>query len=209
MEDILDLYAEEYDPRFPTVCFDEHPYQMVAETRVPLPAENRLPERYDYEYRRNGTCNLFIFFQPQAGWRHVKVTQQRTKQDFAHCMKDLVDTLFPDADQIRVVQDNLNTHTPASLYEAFDPEEARRIIRKLDFRYTPKHGSWLNMAEIEISVLQNQCLDRRLGNLETILSEVSAWENARNAQQASVDWQFTTLSARKKLKRLYPSNSYC
>jgi len=207
MEDVLDLYAEEYDPRFPTVCFDEHPYQMVAETRIPLPAENGLPERYDYEYRRNGTCNLFIFFQPQAGWRHVKVTQQRTKQDFAHCMKDLVDMHLPDAEQIRVVQDNLNTHTPASLYETFDPEEARRIVRKLDFRYTPKHGSWLNMAEIEISVLQNQCLDRRLGNLETVSSEVSAWENARNSQKASVDWQFTTSKARKKLKRLYPSNS--
>jgi hypothetical protein len=180
---------------------------MVAETRIPLPAQNGLPERFDYEYRRNGTCNLFIFFQPQAGWRHVKVTQQRTKQDFAHCMKDLVDKLLPDAEQIRVVQDNLNTHTPASLYETFDPEEARRIVRKLDFRYTPKHGSWLNMAEIEISVLQNQCLDRRLGNLEIVSSEVSAWENARNSQKASVDWQFTTPKARKKLKRLYPSNS--
>jgi hypothetical protein len=207
MEDILDLYAEEYDPRYPTICFDEHPYQMVAETRVPLPAENGLPERYDYEYRRNGTCNLFIFFQPQAGWRHVKVTQQRTKQDFAHCMKDLVDTHFSTAEKIRVVQDNLNTHTPASLYETFDPEEARRIVRKLEFRYTPKHGSWLNMAEIEISVLQGQCLDRRLANIETVSSEVTAWEQARNAIRAAVDWQFTTSKARTKLQRLYPSNS--
>ncbi len=207
MEDILDLYAEEYDPRYPTVCFDEHPYQIVAETRVPLPAENGLPERYDYEYRRNGTCNMFIFFQPQAGWRHVKVTQRRTKQDFAHCMKDLVDVHFPDVDRIRVVQDNLNTHTPGALYETFDPEEARRIVRKLEFRYTPKHGSWLNMAEIEISVLQGQCLDRRLENLMNVSSEVAAWVLDRNTKQASVDWQFTMSNARKKLQRLYPSNS--
>ena len=205
MEDILDLYAEEYAPNCPTVRFDEHPYQLVAETRVPLPAENGQPERYDYEYRRNGTCNLFLFFQPQAGWRHAKVTQQRTKQDFAHCMKDLVDTHFPEAAKIRVVQDNLNTHTPASLYETFDPEEARRIIRKLEFRYTPKHASWLNMAEIEISVLQNQCLDRRLGSVETVSSQTAAWEADRNNKRTSVDWQFTTSKARKKLQRLYPS----
>jgi hypothetical protein len=207
MEDILDLYAEEYNPRHPTVCFDEHPYQIVAETRVPLPAENGLPERYDYEYRRNGTCNMFIFFQPQAGWRHVKVTQRRTKQDFAHCMKDLVDVHFPDVDRIRVVQDNLNTHTPGALYETFDPEEARRIVRKLEFRYTPKHGSWLNMAEIEISVLQGQCLDRRLENLMTVSSEVAAWVQDRNIKRASVDWQFSISLARKRLHRLYPSNS--
>jgi hypothetical protein len=207
MEDILDLYAETYDPRYPTVCFDEHPYQLVGETRVPLPAQNGLPERYDYEYRRNGTCNLFIFFQPQAGWRHVKVTPQRTKQDFAHCMKDLVDTHFPGEEKIRVVQDNLNTHTPAALYETFDPEEARRIVRKLDFRYTPKHGSWLNMAEIEISVLQSQCLDRRLKDIETVRSEVASWVVDRNHKKASVDWQFTTSKARYKLQRLYPSNS--
>ena len=207
MEDILDLYAETYNPRYPTVCFDEHPYQIVAETRVPLPAENGLPERYDYEYRRNGTCNMFIFFQPQAGWRHVKVTQRRTKQDFAHCMKDLVDVHFPDVDRIRVVQDNLNTHTPGALYETFDPEEARRIVRKLEFRFTPKHGSWLNMAEIEISVLQGQCLDRRLENLMTVSSEVAAWVQDRYFIQASVDWRFSISTARKRLHRLYPSSS--
>lgn len=207
MEDTLDLYAEPYDPRYPHVCFDEVPYQLVAETRVPLPMQPGKPERYDYEYRRNGTCNLFVFFQPLAGWRQVKVTERRTKLDFAQCMRELVDVLFPEAEQIRVTLDNLNTHTPAALYEAFEAAEARRLVRKLEFRYTPKHGSWLNMAEIEISVLTGQCLDRYIPDVTTLKREVAAWQEERNARQATVDWQFTTAKARDKLKRLYPSQS--
>jgi hypothetical protein len=207
MEDILDLYAESYDPARPLICFDEFPYQMVAEKRLPLPLQQGKPARYDYEYRRMGTCNLFMFFQPRAGWRHVKVTERRTKQDFAHCMKDLVDAHFPEAEVIRVVLDNLNTHTPACLYEAFTPQEARRIFRKLEFHYTPTHASWLNMAEIEISVLDRQCLDRRLPEMTLVSSEVFAWVNQRNQQRAMVDWQFTNSNARSKLKYLYPSIS--
>jgi hypothetical protein len=207
MEDILDLYAEGDDPVRPLICFDEFPYQMVAEKRLPLPLQSGKPIRYDYEYRRMGTCNLFMFFQPRAGWRHVQVTERRTKQDFAHCMKDLVDIHFQEAEVIRVVLDNLNTHTPASLYEAFAPEEARRIMRKLEFHYTPKHASWLNMAEIEISVLDRQCLDRRLPVMALVRSEVAAWNNRRNQQRASVDWQFTNSKARSKLEYLYPSIS--
>lgn len=207
MEDILDLYAEGYDPIRPLICFDEFPYQLVAEKRLPLPMKPGKPTRYDYEYRRMGTCNLFMFFQPQAGWRHVEVTKQRTKQDFAHCMKDLVDNHFPEAEIVRVVLDNLNTHTPAALYEVFAPEEARRLVRKLEFHYTPKHASWLNMAEIEISVLDRQCLDRRLSEIVRVRSEVMAWNNRRNKQRATVDWQFTSSKARSKLQYLYPSNS--
>jgi hypothetical protein len=207
MEDILDLYAEGDDPVRPLICFDEFPYQMVAEKRLPLPLQSGKPIRYDYEYRRMGTCNLFMFFQPRAGWRHVQVTERRTKQDFSHCMKDLVDIHFPEAEVIRVVLDNLNTHTPASLYEAFAPEEARRIMRKLEFHYTPKHASWLNMAEIEISVLDRQCLDRRLPVMALVRSEVAAWNNRRNQQRATVDWQFNNSKARSKLEYLYPSIS--
>jgi len=207
MEAILDLYAENYNPLRPLIGFDEFPYQMVAEKCLPLPLQPGKPMRYDYEYRRMGTCNLFMFFQPQAGWRHVEVTEQRTKQDFAHCMKNLVDIHFPEAQVIRVVLDNLNTHTPASLYETFVPEEARRILRKLEFHYTPKHASWLNMAEIEISVLDRQCLDRRLPELTLVRSEVAAWEDQRNQQRATVDWQFTNSKARSKLQYLYPSIS--
>jgi hypothetical protein len=174
MEDLLDLYAEDFDPLRPVVCFDELPYQLVAETCLPLPMQPGKPLRYDYEYRRNGTCNLFMFFQPLAGWRHVEVTEQRTKRDFAYQMKALVDVHFPQAEVIRVVLDNLNTHSPAALYEVFEPQEARRIVRKLEFHYTPKHGSWLNMAEIEISVLDRQCLDRRLAEISIVRSEVLA-----------------------------------
>ena len=205
MEDILDLYAESYDPARPLICFDEFPYQLVAEKRLPLPLQPGKPARYDYEYRRMGTCNLFMFFQPLAGWRHVEVTKQRTKRDFAHCMKSLVDIHFPQAQVIRVVLDNLNTHTPAALYEVFEPAEARRIVRKLEFHYTPKHASWLNMAEIEISVLDRQCLDRRLPEVAQIRSEVSAWEHLGNHQRATVDWQFTNAKARSKLEYLHPS----
>jgi hypothetical protein len=207
MEDLLDLYAEDFDPLRPVVCFDELPYQLVAETCLPLPLRPGKPVRYDYEYRRNGTCNLFMFFQPLAGWRHMEVTEQRTKRDFAYRMKDLVDAHFPQAEVIRVVLDNLNTHSPAALYEVFEPQEARRIVRKLEFHYTPKHGSWLNMAEIEISVLDRQCLDRRLAEVPTVRSEVLAWEALRNDQHATVDWRFTTTKARSKMQYLYPSKS--
>jgi len=207
MEAILDLYAEAYDPVRPVIGFDEFPYQLVAEKSLPRPLQPGKPIRYDYEYRRMGTCNLFMFFQLRAGWRHVKVTERRTKQDFALCMRDLVDVYFPEAEVIRVVLDNLNTHTPASLYEAFAPAEARRILRKLEFHYTPRHASWLNIAEIEISVLDRQCLDRRLPEIVRVVAEVSAWEDRRNQQQATVDWQFTSAKARSKLQYLYPSIS--
>lgn len=206
MEDVLDVYAQEEDPMRPRVCFDEMPYQLVAETRMPLPLENGKPLRYDYEYRRMGTCNIFQFFNPFAGWRQMKVTDRRTKKDFAHCMKDLVDEFYPTADQIVVILDNLNTHTYASLYETFEPEEARRIARKIEFHFTPKHGSWLNIAEIEFSVLNGQCLDRRIPDIETLKTQIAAWQQTRNEQKIGVDWQFTTEKARQKLKRLYPAN---
>lgn len=205
MEDVLDLYAEPYDPDYPVVCFDESPYQLISETRVPVAAERGKPRRYDYEYKRQGTCNLFLFFQPLGGWRHVKVTERRTAKDWAQCMKELVDVHFPDAVLISVVQDNLNTHTPAALYEAFEPAEARRIISKIDFRYTPKHGSWLNMAECEFAVLLGQCLDQRIPNLTTVRRKSAAWEQRRNRAKATVNWRFTTDKARTKLTRLYPS----
>jgi hypothetical protein len=204
MEDILDLYAEPYDSSYPLVCFDESPYQLVSEVRQPLPVAPGQPVRYDYEYRREGTCNLFLFFEPLQGWRHVKVTDRRTAQDFAYCMRDLVDVHFPQAVVIRVVLDNLNTHTPAALYATFPPAEACRILRKLDVHYTPKHGSWLNMAEIEFAMVATQCLDRRLGNQETVRREIAGWEARRNAAKASVDWRFTTTKARRKLKHIYP-----
>ncbi len=207
MEAILDLYAAAYDPARPVIGFDEFPYQLVAEKRLPLPLQSGKPARYDYEYRRMGTCNLFMFFQPRAGWRHVKVTERRTKQDFAHCMRDLVEVHFPEAEVVRVVLDNLNTHTPGSLYETFAPAEARRILRKLELHYTPRHASWLNIAEIEISVLDRQCLDRRLPEIVRVVSEVGAWEDRRNQQRATVNWNFTSAKARSKLQYLYPSIS--
>ena len=205
MEDVLELYQQPLDPAHPQVCFDECPVQLISETRQPVPAEPGQPARYNYEYQREGTANLFEFFQPGTGWRHVKVTEQRTRIDFAHCMKDLVDVHFPHAASIRVVLDNLNTHSLASLYEAFEPAEARRIARKLEFHFTPKHGSWLNMVEIEFSILARQCLDRRIPNREILAQEIAAWEQARNAQQATINWRFTTDKARTKLKALYPS----
>ena len=207
MEDVLDLYAEPYDPKRPVVCFDEKLVQLILETRTPLPAKPGRPERFDYEYRRNGTRNLFVFFQPLAGWRHVRVTERRTKVDFAHCMRYLVDDLFPDAQLIRLVTDNLNTHSPAALYEAFEPAEAKRILDRLEFHYTPKHGSWLNMVEIEISVLTEQCLDDRIPDEETLRRGIAAWEAQRNEQQATVHWRFSTSDARVKLKRLYPNTA--
>ena len=205
MEDVLDLYAEPHDPARPVVCFDETSKQLVAETRTPLPMAPGVPERIDYEYERNGTANLFLVTQPLGAWRHVDVTERRTKHDFAHQMRELVDRHFPDAERIRVVLDNLNTHTPAALYEAFPPPEARRVLRKLEFHYTPLHGSWLNMAELEFSMLSRQCLDRRIGDRDTLVTEVVAWEAARNEQRATITWQFTVDDARRKLGRLYPA----
>ena len=205
MEDVLEVYAEPYDPARPKVNFDETNKQLIQETRQPLPAQPGQPQRYDDEYARNGTRNLFLFVEPQAGRRHVHVTEQRTKVDFAHEMQWLVDEGYPEAIVIRVVLDNLNTHKIASLYEAFEPAEARRIARKLELHYTPKHGSWLNMAEIELSVLQHQCLDRRIPDEATLKREIAAWEEQRNAEQATIDWRFSVTDARKKLKRLYPS----
>jgi hypothetical protein len=207
MEDVLDLYEEPYDPTRPKVNFDETSKQLIAETRVPLPAKPGQPALYDYEYQRNGTRNLFMFCEPQAGWRHIVVTEHRTMQDFAHQMQWRVDERYPEADMIRVVLDNLNTHKPAALYEAFEPVEARRILKKLEFHYTPKHGSWLNMAEIELSILQGQCLDRRIPDDVMLTREITAYEDARNAAQATIVWRFTTMKAREKLRRLYPSNT--
>lgn len=204
MEDILDLYAEPYDPQRPVVCFDERPYQLVEDVQAPLSMEPGRPKRIDYEYRRNGTGNLFLVFQPLAGWRQVTVTAQRTSQDFAWQMKALVEEHFPEAEVIRVVLDNLNTHTPAALYQTFAPEEARRLTRKLEFHYTPKHGSWLNMVEIECSLLARQCLNRRIPDSHRLRREIRAWTQARNAAKAAVNWRFTTADARCKLGRLYP-----
>ena len=209
MEDILALYAEPYDPQYPVACVDESPYQLVGEVRQPLPMVPGQLRRYDYEYRREGTCNLSMLFQPLQGWRHVKVTDRRTAKDFAPCMQELVDVHFPKAAVISVVLDNLNTHTPAALYEAFPPAEARRLLRKLDFRYTPKHGSWLNMAEIEFAVVSKQGLDQRLPTQERVRRATTAWEMQRNAVQARVNWRFTVAKARRKLKRLYPSQAMC
>lgn len=205
MEDVLELYAEPYDPQRPVVCFDERPYQMVSEVRRPLPVRPRQRTRYDYEYRREGTVNLFLHFEPLRGWRHVEVTPRRTSQDFAHQMKALVDLHFPAAHEIRVVLDNLSTHTPWALYEAFEAAEARRLVRKLDFHYTPKHGSWLNMAEIEFSILTRQCLDRRIPDPKTLRRAITPWERERNRNEAKVDWRFRVTDARSTLKRLYSS----
>jgi transposase len=207
MEDVLDLYAEPYDPIRPTVTFDETSKQLIGETRLPLPACPGHVARYDYEYKRNGTRNIFLVCEPQAGWRHVEVTAQRTMQDFARQMKWLVDERYPEAEVIRVVVDNLNTHKPGALYETFAPAEAHRLCQKLEFHYTPKHGSWLNMAEIELSVLARQCLHRRIATEATLKRELAAVEATRNAAQAKIHWQFTTTEARQKLAHLYPSTS--
>jgi transposase len=204
MEDVLDLYAEEADPKRPVVCFDESPTQLIGEVREPIPAEPGQPERYDCEYRRNGTANLFVFLDAHKSWRHVKVTDHRTAQDFAACMRDLADTHYPDAERIRVVLDNLSTHTTGALYEAFPASEAHRILQRLEFHYTPKHASWLNMVEIEIGVLRGQCLDRRIGERDVLVSEIKAWQRQRNASGARIKWQFTTEKARVKLARAYP-----
>ena len=204
MEDVLDLYAEPYDPARPVVGLDERPLQLVAETRTPLPAAPGRKQRYDYEYERRGVGNLFTTVEPRAGWRHVAVTERRTAADFAHQLRWLVDEAYPDAEVVRVVLDNLNTHTTASLYAAFPAPEARRLARKLEFHHTPVHGSWLNVAECELAVLATQCLDRRLPDLATVAREVAAWEARRNQERPTVKWHFTTAQARRKLKHLYP-----
>jgi hypothetical protein len=205
MEDVLDVYVRPYDPRLPQVCMDETSKQLVGETRVPVPAAPGRPVRHDYAYERHGVSNLFLFVEPLRGWRHVTVTERRTKQDWAHAIKDLVDVHYPEAERIVLVLDNLNTHGLGSLYEAFPAEEARRLSRKLELHYTPKHGSWLNIAEIELSVLSSQCLDRRIPQQTELAQEVAQWTRDRNASRRTVDWRFTTADARIKLKRLYPS----
>jgi hypothetical protein len=202
MEDLLDLYAQPYDQARPVVCFDEQPRQLIAETRTPIPVAPRRPARVDYEYRRAGTANLFLVFEPLAGWRHVELTAQRTNQDFAQQMKALVDIHFPNAEQIAVVLDNLSTHSPAALYQTFPPAEAFRLCKHLEFHYTPKHGSWLNMAEL---VLDRQCLDRRLPDLDSLRREIAAWEATRNTARIAAQWRFTVATARTKLRRLYPA----
>jgi hypothetical protein len=207
MEDGLDLYAEAPEPKRPVVCFDESPTQLIGEVRQPIPPEPGQLERYDCEYRRNGTVNLFVFLDAHRPWRRVKVTSQRTATDFAACMRELVDVDFPQAEQVRVVMDNLSTHTPGALYEAFSPPEARRLLRRLEFHFTPKHASWLTMAEIEMGVLRGQCLDRRIDNRERLKREIAAWERQRNAAGARVKWMFTTEKARAKMGRAYPMPS--
>ncbi len=203
MEDVLDLYAEPPDPLRPLVCFDERPVQLLSQVREPQPCRPGQAPREDYEYQREGTCNLFLFFAPHEQWRHGEVTEQRTAVDFAHQMKWLVDCRYPEAEVIRLVLDNLNIHTPASLYQAFPAEEARRIAKRLEFHPTPKHASWLNMDELELAVLSRQCLSRRLGSPEEVARQIAAWEEQRNAAGATVTWRFTTALARTKLRRLY------
>jgi DDE superfamily endonuclease len=205
MEEVLEVYQRPYDPDYPVICLDEAMKQLVKETLAPIPAQPGQPQRVDYEYERNGTANLFMLCEPMSGWRRVEVTPQRTAIDYAHLLKRLVDYDYPEALKIIVVQDNLNTHSPASLYKAFEPEEARRILELLEFCHTPKHGSWLNMAEIELSVLSRQCLDRRIPDFSTLADEVGAWEAQRNQEKTWIDWRFTSDEARIKLHRLYPS----
>ena len=205
MENVLEVYQRPYDPKNPVVCMDETSKQLILETRTPIPAEPGRVTCYDYEYDRHGVSNVFMFCEPLGGWRHASVADRRTKVDWAEQIKDLVDVHYPQADRITLVMDNLNTHAPASLYEAFEPPEARRLIERLEMVYTPKHGSWLNIAEIELNVLGRQCLGRRIPDKPTLTREVAAWETQRNAYQTKVNWRFTTADARIKLKRLYPN----
>jgi transposase len=204
MEDVLDLYAEAPDPKYPVVCFDESPTQLIGEVREPIPAAPGQPARYDYEYRRNGTANLFVLLDAHKPWRHVKVTDHRAAADFAHCMRDLVDVHYPQADLVRVALDNLSTHTAGALYETFPAHEAHRVLQRLEFHYTPKHASWLNMVEIEIGVLRSQCLDRRIGNRTRLVREIKAWQKQRNDSGDRIKWMFTTERARVKLASAYP-----
>ena len=207
MEDVLDLYAETPDPSRPVICFDESPTQLIGEVRAPIPAKPGQLERYDCEYRRNGTANLFVFLDAHRSWRRVKVTDHRAATDFAQCMRELVDVHYPETEKIRVVLDNLSTHSPAALYQAFPAPEARRVLRRLEFHHTPKHASWLNMVEIEIGVLRTQCLDRRIDSRQILVREIAAWEQRRNASGARINWMFHTEQARTKMARAYPKPS--
>jgi transposase len=204
MEDVLDLYAEAPDPKRPVICFDESPTQLIGEVRQPIPAAPGQIERYDCEYRRNGTANLFVFMDVNRPWRKVKVTERRTAKDFAICMRDLTDVHYPGAERIRVVLDNLSTHSVGALYQTFPADEARRVLRRLEFHYVPKHASWLNMVEIEIGVLVGQCLDRRIDSYARLVAETNAWQKRRNAERARIKWMFTTEKARTKMGRAYP-----
>ena len=204
MENVLEVYTRPHDPARPLVCLDETSKQLVAETREPIPMQPGQPARFDYEYERNGTANAFMLFAPLEGWRHVKVTERRTSVDYAQVLKELSDVHFPKAEKIVLVQDNLNTHVQASLYEAFEPAEARRLVERFEWNYTPKHGSWLNLAESELGVLSSQCLDRRIPDRQTLEREVAAWVAKRNTHHAKANWHFTTADARVKLKSLYP-----
>jgi transposase len=205
MEDVLETYAQPRDERRPVVCIDEGGKQLIGDARPPLPTRPKHPAKEDHEYVRNGTANLFLAFEPLAGWRHVEVTERKTKVDFARFVRRLVMERYRAAEKVVLVLDNLATHTSAALYEAFPPAEARRLARRIEWHYTPKHGSWLNVAEVELSVLARQCLDRRISDLDALRLEVAAWERARNEAVADVDWQFTTADARTKLARLYPT----
>ena len=207
MERLLEVYKRPYDPRYPVVCMDESPRQLIAETRNPIPALPGNLSKYDYEYRRCGTCNIFLACEPLAGKRMVKITQRRTKQDWAHFLENIAER-YTEAEKITLVMDNLNTHTPGSIYETYEPEIAKALWDRFDFEYTPKHGSWLNMAEIELNVLTNQCLKRRIDNIETVRKEAYAWEKHRNNKNAKINWHFTTKDARIKLSRLYPTLEY-
>src|ERR1700727_1204914 len=202
MEDVLEVYQWPHDPTCPVVCLDETSKQLIKETRLPIPARPGRPARVDYEYERNGTANIFMLFAPLEGWRHVEVTDRHAAVDYAHLLRDVSDRWYPNAAQIALVQDNLSTHKPASLYEAFPPAEARRLVERFEWHYTPKHGSWLDMAECELSVLSRQCLDRRIPDKPTLTKEVSAWQQNRNKKHAKADWQFTNADARVKLQRL-------
>jgi hypothetical protein len=204
MEDILDLYQKQYCRLYPVICMDEKPYQLLDETRDPIPMKPGKSERRDGEYVRNGTCSIFVFTEPLAGWRHVTACERRTGVDWANQVRELLDVYYPKAHKIRLVMDNLNTHTMASLYQAFTPDVARGLAKRLEIHYTPKHGSWLNIAEIELSVMTKQCLERRISSIDSLRLELAEWETARNRNQKGVDWQFTTDDARIKLKRLYP-----
>ena len=208
MEDILDVYQRPYDPKQPVICLDEQPEQLIKETRQPLPAKPGQPERVDYEYERNGTANIFMITEPLGGRRQVNIHKQRTSKDWAEEIQHLLEVEYPEAQKVLLVCDNLNTHTLGSLYETFSAEEAHELSQRLEIHYTPKHGSWLNIAEIELSALTRQCLDRRIPDVPTLHREVKAWEKKRNDQQKGVDWQFTTQNARIKLKRLYPVIQY-
>jgi hypothetical protein len=205
MEDVLAVYVRPHDPERVLVCLDETSKQLIAETRVPIPMKPGRPARIDYEYERNGTANLFMLFAPLEGWRHIKVTDRHTAIDYAHVLKDLADVHFPHKTAIVLVQDNLNIHSKASLYEAFPPAEARRLVERFEWHYTPKHGSWLDLAESELGVLAAQCLDRRIPDKQTLIDEIAAWEHDRNVSHTKADWHFTTKNARVKLKHLYPS----